>query len=79
MRTRRIRASNSVRELLARAIDYTKESHAICAANPPADESEGSKAIARLAIVLEGRLRALEAVYDAMTGNKAMLRHFGTR
>ncbi len=69
---------NSVKDLLRRAIERTKESHATCSKPNGSDpNSEGSKAIALLTIELEGRLKGLEAVWEAMNGNKTMLRHLG--
>ena len=69
---------NSVKALLSRAIERTKEAHKTCSRPGIDPESEADKAIARLAIVLEGRLQALEYVWEAMHGNKAMLRHLGS-
>jgi hypothetical protein len=70
---------NGVKDHLRRAIEQTKESLSICSTPNGSDpNSEGSKAIARLVVELEGRLKAFEAVWDAMHGNKAMLRYYGT-
>jgi hypothetical protein len=68
---------NGVKDLLRRAIDRTKDAHDRCKQPSSTPDSDGSKAIARLAIVLEGRLQALEHVWEAMHGNKAWLRNWG--
>ena len=69
---------NGVKDHLRRAIERTKEANATCSKRGSDPNNEGTKAIARLAIELEGRLKALEAVWEAMHGNKAMLRYWGT-
>lgn len=67
-----------INKLARRAIERTKEVHATCSKPNGSDpNSEGSKAISRLAIELDGRLKALEIVLEAMHGNKSMLRHWG--
>lgn len=70
--------SDAVKELVQRALDRVRESHKVCSAPNGSDpNNEGTKAIARLTLVLEGQIKALEAVHDAMYGNKFNLRFMG--